>query len=531
MKKIYHALRFLIHAGFAPVAICVAVLFVDIQSQWPFAKTSIGGWYLIVKESLCWGLMFGALAFLLGKWSRLVLLPMLLFILGNGIIESYVKATFDMNYTGDWIMVLQATSMDELLNFWQENAFSVIAGALVLIFALVGLVRGLWKARYPKFSASSLIVGLMLLLPMYVFVGRGHVSKETFGRAIFHKVISETCENFGMMRDVGYVHGQPEGLENVRLSVSLEEAPTCAIIIGESATRNNFGIYGYKRDTTPCLSSVSNELCVFTDVVSVWHSTMLALRYLFSGASCEDRAHARMLVTQAVRKAGYRQTFITNVSRIGAINNVIQHIFDAADEMIYLHELNLPEPFYDDAMLPYFRRALEASPKCGRVIYQHQDGSHYPFHNFYPKSRTVFTGGTTIDHYDNTVCLTDFCLGEAINSLKALHRPAMMFYISDHGETPRAKSWRTYNDLDLWEVPMIVWFSEEYVKKFPETVARVRAATSLPLQSDQVLPALLEMMQIRGWSDTESEKCFLNSSFVPRTRRLIKAWSDSLRKA
>ena len=77
---------------------------------------------------------------------------------------------------------------------------------------------------------------------------------------------------------------------------------------------------------------------------------------------------------------------------------------------------------------------------------------------------------------------------------------------------------------------MIVWFSEEYVKKFPETVARVRAATSLPLQSDQVLPALLSMMQIRGWADTESERNFLNPSFVPRKQRLIKLWSEPYEK-
>lgn len=523
-------LEFLVRAGFVPAALCVAVLIVDIQSQWALGKVSLGGWYFIVKESLCWGLMFGALPFFLGKWSRWLLLPALLFILGNGIVESYVKATFDMNYTGDWIMVLQATSMDELLNYWGENAGAVVGGTLVLLLSLVGLAWGLRKARYPRISVKSLIVGLILLLPMYVLVCRGQLSENAFRSAIFHKVISETCENFGMMRDIGVVHGHPEGLENVRLSVPLEDAPTCAIVIGESATRNNFGIYGYARDTTPCLSSVSNELYVFTDVVSAWHSTMLALRYLFTGATCEDKAHARMLITQAVKKAGYRQTFITNVSRIGAINNVIQHIFDAADEMIYLHELNLQTPFYDDAMLPYFGRTLAAIPTNGQVIYQHQNGSHYPYYPFYPKSKEVYSHGTTIDHYDNTVRLTDFCLGETIKSLKTLHRPALMFYISDHGETPRAKSWRAYNDRDLWEVPMIVWFSDEYVKKFPETVARVRAATSLPLQSDQVLPVLLEMMQIRGWADTESERNFLDPSFVPRRKRMIKEWSEEYRR-
>ena len=177
-----------------------------------------------------------------------------------------------------------------------------------------------------------------------------------------------------------------------------------------------------------------------------------------------------------------------------------------------------------------FRISKRRCRRLLRVIYLHQQGSHYPFSNVYPANRAVFGSSRTIDHYDNTVRFTDDVIREVVTSLKALRRPAMMFYVSDHGDTPRAKGWRCFDDRDLWELPMIVWFSEEYKVAFPDTVAAVKNSVAVPLQSDQVLPGLLTMMQIEGWADSSSEKCFLNPSFKPRTQRLIKNWSESYKR-
>ena len=72
---------------------------------------------------------------------------------------------------------------------------------------------------------------------------------------------------------------------------------------------------------------------------------------------------------------------------------------------------------------------------------------------------------------------------------------------------------------------MIVWFSKEYREAFPRTVKSVVDSVAKPLQSDQVLPGLLTMMQIEGWADSMSEVSFLDSKFVPRSQRLIQHWS------
>ena len=43
---------------------------------------------------------------------------------------------------------------------------------------------------------------------------------------------------------------------------------TYVFIVGESANRNHLSLYGYKRNTTPKLEAMRDELVVFEDVIS-----------------------------------------------------------------------------------------------------------------------------------------------------------------------------------------------------------------------------------------------------------------------
>ena len=96
-----------------------------------------------------------------------------------------------------------------------------------------------------------------------------------------------------------------------------------------------------------------------------------------------------------------------------------------------------------------------------------------------------------------------------------------MIYISDHGETPSSKSWRTTTDKDLWEVPMIVWLSEEYKIARPDVWEALRAATDKPLQSDQLLAGFLHVAGIQGCGVRTPED-FLSPDFKLRYPRKIE---------
>ena len=77
----------------------------------------------------------------------------------------------------------------------------------------------------------------------------------------------------------------------------------------------------------------------------------------------------------------------------------------------------------------------------------------------------------------------------------------------------------------MWDVPMIVWLSDEYRRLHPDVVAALAVAAKLPLQSDQLLPGILRIAGIRFSGGMD----FTSGKFVPRTPRKINCGEDEYR--
>ena len=94
-------------------------------------------------------------------------------------------------------------------------------------------------------------------------------------------------------------------------------------------------------------------------------------------------------------------------------------------------------------------------------------------------------------------------------------------YLSDHGETPSSNGWRVATDSDLWEVPLVFWFSNEFRDLYPQRVMALERAKDLPLQSDQLFYGVLLFAGVDRLG-VNSEDIFTDSAFVPRPCRLIQ---------
>ena len=96
-----------------------------------------------------------------------------------------------------------------------------------------------------------------------------------------------------------------------------------------------------------------------------------------------------------------------------------------------------------------------------------------------------------------------------------------MFFISDHGESPRSETWRSYVDEDVYELPALLWMSPSYSLKFPETSKRVVNACAKQMQSDEMTHGLLELGFIQGVPMKSQSLSFLSDMFKGRTPRFI----------
>lgn len=170
---------------------------------------------------------------------------------------------------------------------------------------------------------------------------------------------------------------------------------------------------------------------------------------------------------------------------------------------------------YDEQLLPFLKKGLGKY----NLICLHTLGSHYPYGGHVPPTFRQGEGQTPVEAYDRSIRYTDWFLNEVISELRKLSGPSMMIYISDHGESPESRTWRDRTCKDCWEIPMVVWFSEDYRNKFPELVSQVEDASARPLRTDELLQGLLSMCCIKNLKDVADSDIFFSRNFTPCRQR------------
>lgn len=256
------------------------------------------------------------------------------------------------------------------------------------------------------------------------------------------------------------------------------------LVIGETARAENFGIFGYNRNTTPRLAK-EKGLIKFPEAYTQSNTTHKSVPMLLSAANADDydRIYKEKSLITAFKEAGFKTSFISNQRP----NHSFIDIFgEEADKCIFLkNDLPADSNVYDLALLDNMKEAL-ASDTGRQLIVLHTYGSHFRYRERYPRDLAIFTPDEAdeveagnrdnlINAYDNTIAYTDLLLGSVIDGLKNTGRPAAMIYTSDHGEnifdderglflhaSPRPSKHELH-------VPMLVWLSDEYTSRFPDT--------------------------------------------------------------
>ena len=316
----------------------------------------------------------------------------------------------------------------------------------------------------------------------------------------------------------------PYGFASVDKNAEL----TAVFVIGESACRRNWSLYGYGRKTTPCVDSLPEKNKIaFADVQTPYPQTAVALRYLLTDADVGSN-EVSFAFPAVLKHCGFKSSFISNQGHWHGIEGYESMLFALCDSKVYVADMNLPKPVYDDAVIPLVDKALS---KGGRqAIFVHLEGSHMPMDIRCPKGQESLDVATlmpedarlpeevrrTLNGYDNSIAFTDRVLGALIAKLDAIDRPSFLFYVSDHGESPRSGAWRNLQDRDCWEVPMFVWFSDQYAEAYPRIVDAMRRSADRSLQMDTLLYGLVELCGLTG--DYPGEKSFLSENFESSPR-------------
>ena len=356
-------------------------------------------------------------------------------------------------------------------------------------------------------GAALFAVGLLALWPAYHVSEERHVLRdEIFPLNIMYNLGLSGSE----FRKSYNFHKTSEGFTYEAERTA--EAPGREVyvyIIGEASRAMNWQLYGYGRETNPLLSGVG-DLVVFRDVLTQSNTTHKSVPLILSSVATgeHEELYRRKGLPALFNEAGFDTWFISNQSPQGAM---IDHLAHDARHVIYIRS-----PRHDTQLLDEMRKALERSTSQKLLFVLHCYGSHFSYHQRYPREFAHFQPDNDVaiarqhrpmlvNAYDNSIRYTDYFLAQTIGYLRSLKgTSSALLYCADHGEdlidddrerflhaSPTTTAYQLY-------VASLAWFSEDYRKHFPEKAAAAEANETAPSTTHALFHTMADMASIRG---------------------------------
>ncbi|MDX2347185.1 MAG: phosphoethanolamine--lipid A transferase EptA [Legionella sp.] len=253
------------------------------------------------------------------------------------------------------------------------------------------------------------------------------------------------------------------------------------LVIGESARRRNFALYGYTRDTNPYLKQDDVVAIQNVDACATYttKSIQCILSHLKPNALWGNANTYEPLPTYIQRQ---------NINVLWRSNNTgeptlhVNEYEKAKTIKRSCHGSACNQLAYDEVLLYQLKQKIQQNLGNNYFVVLHQTGSHGPlysqkypekFEKFQPTCQSVdlqkCTSEELMNAYDNTIVYTDYILHEVITTLSSFkNQSTVMLYLSDHGESLGESNFYLHgapNSIapsEQREVPFIVWMSERF---------------------------------------------------------------------
>ncbi len=280
-------------------------------------------------------------------------------------------------------------------------------------------------------------------------------------------------------------------------------------VIGEASRAMNWQLYGYERATNPKLSTVE-DLILFRNVLTQSNTTHKSVPLFLSSVDTDEHEelYRRKGLPALFREAGFSTWFVSNQSPQGAM---IDNLSQDAD-----HRLYLPAPRHDMQLAEMLKQIVEEDQSEKIFVVLHCYGSHFSYHQRYPRSYAYYTPDDDVaiskknapllrNAYDNSICYTDAFLYETIEYLRSLEDyTSALLYCADHGEdlyddqrgrflhaSPTTTAYQLY-------VASFGWFSPTYRAAFPSKVAAAESLADAPTTTHAMYHTIADIASIEG---------------------------------
>jgi len=393
-------------------------------------------------------------------------------------------------------VIIDATTIENVFNTRYSEASGFFSWPLWLFILACGVVPALFCLLQPVVRGKARRLGLVCGGSLAVVLAVGALN---IGQTLW--ISQHDTELGGLLQPWSYLvntgrvmsFSQDEQAVEIKLpdgKITDREKTVVVLVIGESARKANFQLYGYARDTNPLLSKRAG--------LKVYQATSCAT-YTTAGTKAilepQDSGDLYELLPNYAYRTGVDVSWRTSNWGEPPIH---------VPEYLTNEELGEQYPgenvYYDAILQKGLRQRIESSQKDKVLIVLHTSTSHGPkYANKYPKEFEVYRPvaqnveegeknvGRLVNAYDNTIRYTDYLLDSLITTLRSMSEwHSAMIFISDHGESlGENKMFMHGLPMKLapkvqYEIPFLVWVSDGFRDYKPE----------------QDLPAVLEQHYI-----------------------------------
>ena len=372
--------------------------------------------------------------------------------------------------------------LDATIHTTVQEASGVISIWLILwVLLCLSVGIGFCYLRFHQFNQRVPLWSVLILIVLgcgyYFAIPR---LREGLNTRYPLNVLHSTIECIKNSHKVATVRTTPK-YERENIPDSL----TVIVVLGEAVRADHLQLNGYKRETTPKLMRRKNIVSL-PNIYSPYTNTTSSIPHIITRA---DSAHADYAYTEhsfvtIFRQEHFNTVWLSNQDLAEALYDFLLE----PDTVIYTKaaiQQSLYGKWLDGELLPIFEESLNHPQQ---LIILHTVGSHWlydthvtdDFFVFHPtisnRDVRLNTIEQIVNSYDNSIVYMDSFLDTIIKKIE--NRPAILLYLSDHGESlgEGGRFLHAQEDAEEEKRPAaIIWYSDQYEYLFPQKVAALKS--------------------------------------------------------
>ncbi|MDR2955106.1 MAG: phosphoethanolamine transferase [Prevotella sp.] len=414
-----------------------------------FCVISVLALYIVSKPALVNALSFVLILNILAKTKYSLWISIILAIFVS--FDAYFAFVYSNQMSIGTMASILETNPTEAAGVMSEAVMPAIAVLVASLFLILMSQRELKASKLSRKVSLILLLGYwVIVMPAIAYWKIKSLKYEDFIANMpvigIHSVVASNFplvygdmstfiayqhEMYQMRKFLDLEKQMPTG---VQFNTGKESPEKIFFIIGESAGRSHYSLYGYPQKTSPFFDSLAYaapDVLHHYDAYSPASITRDALRIILSFSTPKDVKpfFENFNIIDLANKAGYETVWISNQDKVGESESYIGFVSANATESYFEKDFAKE----DLKLLTYIQEAYKPDKKQFFVV--HLLGSHVPYNERYDEEDALALPGkkTKMLEYDRSIHHTDRLLRN-IYDIMQQDSSSVLYYFSDHAE-------------------------------------------------------------------------------------------------